>query len=291
MPASPLKKPSIFADPTKNHRTTLVNLLDTLNIQGPKPVALLGAILNAVEAETAPYGTDAIERVTLAAVEAVGSQGLTPTGLDPSALYQIAHRHITIALPELTAELMAKLRRFLVLFDSWRPDGSGRVDTAPRLEAADASITFSQQETHRLRHLLYVHLPAFTSCDAMLSARCELLNGRSARPSASMASPRVRPLAAAEGPPCAIITVGPVGSGKSWVLHDSDSPIDQLIRDSFGDLFPAPVSELMQQCMYQTPHAPKQTVPATSALTHLTLSTSTNNITRAVSPPMLTPTR
>ena len=133
--------------------------------------------------------------------------------------------------------LLDKLDRFLANFESWRPDGSGRVDNAPSLAGRpDAEIAFSQDELHCVRHLIFAYLPVWITVDGVISSRRDVLC-KGPLASTRPAVPKPLPPGAA---PCAIITVGPVGSGKSWVLHGSDSRIDQLLSQSFGARFPAP---------------------------------------------------
>ena len=217
--------PCIFADPVRNARVSLENLLDTLNVQGPKPVALLNAVVVAARAEAQPYKADAADRLAAAAsrelAEDLGKMGAA----ERAAQTEMIKRHMASALDGLSQPLLQKLTRFIQLFPSWKPDSKGRVDNAPRLRSEDAECSFSQDELHCVRHLIYCFLPAWTTIDQVISTRRELFK--------SKATP-------ASSAPCALITVGPVGSGKSWVLNGGDGKTDEIIGRSFGRRFPAP---------------------------------------------------
>ena len=243
------RAPSIFADPVRNQRVSLEALLDTVNCQGPKPVELLSAILAAVRAELWPLQAGAVARLADAASMAL-AETICP-GADPKTTHaHIIQRNLAAALPGVSPELLSKLERFVVLFPSWRPDGSGRVDNPPSLaRTPDAQLNFSQDELHCLRHLLYAYLPVSAlTLDFISRSRRELLGSGGApahgapplppRPSPPLRTPRAGGGAAT--PPCALITVGPVGSGKSWLLHARESALDQTLAASFGSRYPAP---------------------------------------------------
>jgi len=231
---------TIFADPVRSWRLSLTLLLDTLNIQGPKPVALLAAIVDAASAENDPCDQAAIGRIVAAVLRVVKAEKLVPDGTSEAELTETVHTHVASALVDISPLLLQMLKRFLVLFPSWRPDGSGRVDNAPTLDGADGKMSFSQEEMHRVRHLIYCYLPAWTNFEEIVRCRRALL-GSKAGGAAQRTTPRpmMAPRAAGAAP-CALITVGPVGSGKSWVLNNPQYPIDEVIARSFGALFPAP---------------------------------------------------
>ena len=229
--------PSIFADPVRNTRITLENLLDIINVQGSKLIVLLNNIIVATRAESQPYPMDAVVRIAAAASRALAEE-ICP-GADKRATHSdLIKRHIEIALQGLSTVLLEKLERLVARFPSWKPDSTGRVDNAPRLSGPDSEITFSQDELHCVRHILYAYLPAWTTLDQVINARRELLYPNSNPARGPAPTPKMR--AAAASPPCAIITVGPVGSGKSWVLHGAESNIDDTISHAFGRRFPAP---------------------------------------------------
>lgn len=229
--------PSIFADPVRNARIGLESLLDIMNIQGPKLVAYLRAIMVAARAESQPYPADAVARIEAAASRALAEE-IQP-GIDKRCSHSdMIHRHIAIALKGLSTQLLDKLSRVVTLSPSWKFEGSGRVDRPPKLSGPDAEISFSQDELHCVRHVLFSYLPGWTTLDQVVDSRRTLLYPRAAR-----APPRGGGLPSpsrAASAPCALITVGPVGAGKSWVLHGSDSRIGETLARCFGHAFPAP---------------------------------------------------
>ena len=205
---------NIFKDPVKYQRITLENLLDTLNIQGPKPIAVLTAIVSAALAD----GAGAEERMVAAAMAALATQGEEPDAAT-------VRRHISLALSGITPSLLQALLRLIAIFPTWRPATDGRVDNPPLLghASSDAKLSFSQEDMHRVRHLVYCHLPLWTSSETVTQMRQQLF----AKPPSGST-------------PCALITVGPVGGGKSWVLRGSGSPIHSIIARELSGVFPAP---------------------------------------------------
>ena len=105
MPAAP---PSIFADPLRNQRMSMDALLDTMNCQGPKPVALLKRIVEAAAAEPQPYSAGAVNRISGVALQAIAEQ--VPDKVDEPHEIAMVKSHIHEALPGLSAPLLEKLR-------------------------------------------------------------------------------------------------------------------------------------------------------------------------------------
>ena len=243
---------TIFADPVRTQRVSLLALLDALDVQGPQHVALLRACVTAVAAEANPNHPDAAKRVGAAAIRVIKDEKMVSAGTKAELvqLAELVHTHICIALPELTPQLLQQLHRIFAIAPSWTHSGAsgGSVDAAPTLDGPDAKLTFSQEEMHRVRHLLFCYLPCWTDYDEIMRLRRELFGAKAdgaARRAAPLGAPQrtgvpVLRLPDSRSPPCAIVTVGPVGSGKSWVLRGKDSPIDSQMARAFGGMFTPP---------------------------------------------------
>ena len=164
---------TIFADPVRTQRVSLLALLDTLDVQGPKHLALLRACVTAVAAEANLNHPDAAKRVGAAAIRVIKDEKLVSAGSKDAQLAELVHTHISIALPELTPQLLQQLHRIFAIAPSWTHSGAsgGSVDAAPTLDGPDAKLTFSQEEMHRVRHLLFCYLPCWTDFDEIMRLR------------------------------------------------------------------------------------------------------------------------
>lgn len=222
--------PAIGAtDPLEEQQVGVDLLLDVMNIQGPKLVALTAAVLGALSPQAGPARasifTSKANSMTNAAVQAMIETGIVPSAEALPSVAPLVREHMRAALPALTPELLWALLRCMSHFPSWKPDASGRVDNPPTLEGTtDGGLSFTQEQLHALRHVMFAHLPVWVGLDAVLEQRSALL---------------AKPLPApSDGPPCAIVTVGPVGSGKSWVLHGSGRKVPPSLSDDTRPVCP-----------------------------------------------------
>ena len=112
-------------------------------------------------------------------------------------------------MSESSTDPLQFMKAVLERSSQWQFDGSGRIDNAPMLTAAaELSMSLSQQETHILRHLAFCYLPlSHLSFEMISKFRQELF---SSAPSAGLDTGKR---------PCAIITVGPPGCGKSYLMQ------------------------------------------------------------------------
>jgi len=197
-------------------------LLDILNIQGDKAVARLASALGALALPLNPE-KGKIDDITEELVKTL------PDTLDDDIVLTV-QRHVSNALPFLTLELQRKLHRTLELYPNWTFEKDGSVDRAPKVAYDDdRAITFSPEQLHAVRHILFAHLPVPTRLEDVLAQRKVLLD--------DSLSIRKQPRGA---PPCCIVTVGPLGSGKSYLLTEQTSKLDDIIKQNLGAAFPAP---------------------------------------------------
>ena len=217
----------ILARDSAKHKLGIEWLLDIFNIQGDKAVALLASALRALaRPSNATTYQGKINDITEKLLE-------TLHGQDMVVEESIVQRNVSNALPFLTLELQRKLNRTLELYPNWTFEKDGSVNRAPNVAYDDdRAITFIPEELHAVRHILFAHLPVLTRLEDVLAQRKVLIDD-------SLAI-RKQPRGAPPSPPCCIVTVGPLGSGKSHLLTKQTSILDDIIKQNLGVTFPAP---------------------------------------------------
>jgi len=105
----------------------------------------------------------------------------------------------------LDADLLQRLDAVIAASGSWIFDGSGRVDAAPALRDVELlKLSFSQETLAAVRRLACAHVPP----DRHSFALVEELRDRQFRSSKASKRPHV------------VITIGPPGAGKTYILHN-----------------------------------------------------------------------
>ena len=222
----------ILARDSAKHKLGIEWLLDIFNIQGDKAVALLASALRALAwPSNATTYQGKINHIT----EELLTEELLKTlrGQEIFVKKSIVQRNVRDALPFLTLELQKKLNRTLELYPNWTFEKDGSVNRAPNVAYDDdRAITFIPEQLHAVRHILFAHLPVLTRLEDVLAQRKVLIDDSIAI--------RKQPRGAPPSPPCCIVTVGPLGSGKSHLLTEQTSMLDDIIKHDLGDTFPAP---------------------------------------------------
>ena len=192
-------------------KLTMENGLDIFNIQGQNVLD----IVNAVIEQPRPWTDEAAVKKIAEAVAKLKQKDVKE--LEENVKKNMGKAEKLLSEPE-TAE---RVREFMggvnERFKEWRFDKSGRIDNAPRLGPSDQSqCSISQEEAHAVRHLAFCDLPLsdidFTGVSGM---RADLFQQ-----------------APACDRPDAIVTVGPPGCGKSYLMKSQQG------KDGFAGLPP-----------------------------------------------------
>ena len=190
-------------------KLTMENGLDIFNIQGQNVLD----IVNAVIEQPRPWTDEAAVKKIAEAVAKLKQKDVKE--LEENVKKNMGKAEKLLSKPE-TAE---RVREFMggvnERFKEWRFDKSGRIDNAPRLGPGDQT-SISQEEAHAVRHLAFCDLPLsdidFTGVSGM---RADLFQQ-----------------APACDRPDAIVTVGPPGCGKSYLMKSQQG------KDGFAGLPP-----------------------------------------------------
>ena len=157
-------------------KVTLSNVLDILNIQGPKVQQQAKLILVQPRPWDSGQSLDAI-------VE--GTAGLLkPNGMEKEereTLYGLVAQHmkqaeeiLSMHPPKDAALALDILRKGLEIVPNWNFVGSGRIDQAPQLPEGMVDEAIVQPLSHALRHLMFPQLPFFPTFDSVSRFRAEL---------------------------------------------------------------------------------------------------------------------
>ena len=198
------------------YRVSLSDALDIFNIQGTKVLEVVTSILITPRPWDSEESVKTIVDATLAQMgpptlngNVVGAAEISGYVKEHMRCAEAELRVLRRGMSESSTDPLQFMKAVLERSSQWQFDGSGRIDNAPMLTAAaELSMSLSQQETHILRHLAFCYLPlSHLSFEMISKFRQELF---SSAPSAGLDTGKR---------PCAIITVGPPGCGKSYLMQ------------------------------------------------------------------------
>jgi len=127
-----------------------------------------------------------------------------------------------LALVEpLSPNLVRATKRYLELIETWRFETTGNPNNPPTLsDENDEKISITQEEMVRIHILAYIHFPEkFHTLTTMLGLTGSLIRGLPQE---------------TEKSPCAVITVGPPGSGKTFCLSSSEGCLNYIQNKHSG---------------------------------------------------------